>query len=100
VQVLILSPAGEISSWLAKSRHSIKQQGHHRRKREAQQRNQHGNYVDTAQSASAASSATQELTLYLSNKISSALKIQVNILRGFSNASPDYGFRGTVTGIF
>lgn len=59
-----------------------------------------GGMFDTTESASATSTATRELTVYLTNKISSSLKIQVNVLRGFSSASPDYGFGGMVTGIF
>lgn len=59
-----------------------------------------GAMFDAAESASTTSAATQELTVYLSNKISPALKFQVNVLRGFSTASPDYGFGGMVTGMF
>jgi hypothetical protein len=59
-----------------------------------------GVMLDVAKSSSALSSGTREMTVYLSQKITPDLKLMLNVLRGFSNGSPDFGFGGMLTGYF
>lgn len=50
-----------------------------------------GVMADVAESASTTTVASQELTLFLSQKIGTDLKVQANLLKGFSTASADIG---------
>lgn len=57
-----------------------------------------GMMFDAEKSHSSYSSGPRDVTLYLSQKITPAVQLQVNILRGYSNGSPDSGFGATITG--
>lgn len=59
-----------------------------------------GVMLDLAKSPSTTSSDQQEVTVYISKKISPNIKGQVNFLKGFSNGSPDFGGGIMVTGYF
>lgn len=59
-----------------------------------------GVMLDVAQRITALTPGTRELTLFVSNKMSDDLKWQANLLKGLSDASPDYGFGLMVTGTF
>ena len=59
-----------------------------------------GLMLDIAQSSSALSPGTRELTVFVSKKISDTTKIQANLLKGFSDSSPDFGGGMMVTGAF
>ena len=51
-----------------------------------------GIIFDTAQSSNNISPNSRELTFFISNKINKTIKIQANVLKGFSDSSPDFGF--------
>ena len=55
------------------------------------------NYV---QSATAAAANQEDVTVYASRKLSKNLKLMVNLLKGVSNGSPDYGGGVMITGAF
>jgi hypothetical protein len=57
-----------------------------------------GIMLDAAQSSSDISPGTRELTLFVSNKLSRSLKIQANVMKGFSDSSPDFGGGIMLTG--
>jgi len=59
-----------------------------------------GLMLDAAQPISDLSPGTRELTVFVSNRISSTLKIQANLMKGFSDGSPDYGGGLMFTGLF
>lgn len=59
-----------------------------------------GLMFDAAQSSSSLSPGTRELTVFVANRISNTLKIQANLMKGFSDGSPDYGGGVMVTGYF
>lgn len=59
-----------------------------------------GLMLDIAQSSNALSPGTRELTVFVSKKISDTTKIQANLLKGFSDSSPDFGGGMMVTGAF
>jgi hypothetical protein len=55
-----------------------------------------GMMIDYAGSPSAASANKEELTAFLSHKISANTKVQANVLLGLANGSPDFGFGATI----
>ena len=57
-----------------------------------------GVMFSAAQSATAVGSNQQDVTLYVSRKLDRDLKIQANVLKGFSDGSPDYGVGAMITG--
>lgn len=57
-----------------------------------------GVMFDAEKSHSTFSSGPRDVTLYLSQKITPAVQLQLNILKGYSNGSPDSGFGATITG--
>lgn len=59
-----------------------------------------GVMLDVAKSPSAIGSAQREATLYVSQKIGPNLKVQANVLKGFSDGSPDFGGGIMITGYF
>lgn len=59
-----------------------------------------GLMLDAAQSSSELSPGTRELSAFVSRKINPDLKIQASLLKGLSDASPDYGGSLMVTGMF
>lgn len=59
-----------------------------------------GMMLDFAKSPSAIGSAQRDATLYVSQKVSPNLKVQANVLKGFSNGSPDFGGGIMITGYF
>jgi hypothetical protein len=59
-----------------------------------------GILLDVAQSASAGNVGPIEATAYVSNKLSKTLKVQVNVLKGLSNGSPNFGFGAMITSVF
>jgi len=56
--------------------------------------------LDRAQSSSDLSQGTSEVSVFVSNKLSNTLKIQANLMKGFSDGSPDYGGGLMFTGLF
>lgn len=59
-----------------------------------------GLMLDTAQSSSEFSPGTRELSVFVSNKIGTSLKISANLMKGLSDGSPDYGGGLMLTGSF
>lgn len=59
-----------------------------------------GLMFDAAQGSNVLSPGTRELTVFVANRISQTLKIQANLMKGFSDGSPDYGGGAMVTGYF
>lgn len=59
-----------------------------------------GVMVYMAKSPGAAGSDQQEVTVFASQKLTPSLKMQVNILNGLSNGSPDFGGGVMITGYF
>jgi len=59
-----------------------------------------GLMLDAAQGSNALSPGARELTVFVANRISQTLKIQANLMKGFSDSSPDYGGGVMVTGYF
>lgn len=57
-----------------------------------------GVMLNVAQSAFAAGSNQQDVTVYASQKISGSLKIQENLLKGLADGSPDFGGGILITG--
>jgi len=57
-----------------------------------------GVMFDAAQSSSELNPGTRELTVFVSNKISPTLKIQANLMKGFSDSSADFGGGLMLTG--
>jgi len=56
--------------------------------------------LDAAQSSSTLNSGTRELSVFISNKVDKNTKIKVSFLKGFSDASPDYGASLMFTGTY
>lgn len=54
--------------------------------------------LDVAQASTTTTSGTRELSFFVSNKISNTTKLQANVMKGFSNSSPDYGLSLTLIG--
>ena len=50
-----------------------------------------GAMLDAAQSSSALTPGTRELSIFATRKLSQTLKAQINLLKGFSDSSPDFG---------
>lgn len=59
-----------------------------------------GAMYDATQSAIAGGAGLSEFTVYIAKKITPGLKVQVNAMKGFSDASPDYGGGVMITGVF
>jgi hypothetical protein len=59
-----------------------------------------GIMLDVAQSASPVGAGQLELTAFAAKKLSKTLKVQVNVLKGFADGSPDTGVGALVTSIF
>ena len=59
-----------------------------------------GLMLDMAQSPTPSAADQQDVTVYISQKVSPDFKVQVNAMKGFSNGSPDFGGGVMVTGIF
>lgn len=59
-----------------------------------------GVMLDVAKSPSTIGADRREATVYISQKLSPSLKVQANLLKGFSNSSPDYGGGVMITGNF
>jgi len=59
-----------------------------------------GAMYDQTQSPIVYGAGQSEFTVYLSEKIKPDLKVQVNVMKGFSSASPDYGGGVMITGYF
>ena len=59
-----------------------------------------GIMLDVMQSASPAGTGPIEATAFATKKLSKMLKVQVSVLKGFSNGSPNMGVGAMVTGIF
>lgn len=59
-----------------------------------------GIMFDTAQSNSALNPGTSELTVFASTKISNTSKIQLSLMKGFSDSSPQYGLGLMLSGSF
>jgi len=57
-----------------------------------------GVMLDAAQASNDLNPGTRELSLFVSNKISPALKLQAYLLKGFSDSSPDLGGGIILTG--
>jgi len=62
--------------------------------------NSAGIALDAAQSSSALSPGARELSVFISNRISPSLKIQANLLKGFSDSSPNIGASLMLTGTY
>lgn len=59
-----------------------------------------GIVLGAAQSSSANIPGTKELSVYFSNKFSQNLQVQVNLLKGYSESSPDLGGSLMLTGTY
>ena len=59
-----------------------------------------GIMLDIMQSASPAATGPIEVTAFATKKLSKMLKVQVSVLKGLSNGSPNMGVGAMVTGIF
>lgn len=59
-----------------------------------------GAMLDMAKSPSSTGADQREATIYISQKISTDIKVQANLLKGFADGSPDYGGGLMVTGTF
>lgn len=59
-----------------------------------------GLMLDAAQGSNVLSPGIRELTVFVANRISQTLKIQANLMKGFSDSSPDYGGGAMLTGYF
>jgi len=59
-----------------------------------------GVMLDVAQSSSALSDGTREVSIFVAQKISQTLKVQASVLKGLSDSSPDFGGSLMVTGTF
>jgi len=56
--------------------------------------------LDVAQSSSALSPGTREVSVFVTQKISKTKKVSASLIKGFSDGSPDYGFGLNMTGTF
>ena len=63
-------------------------------------KNSAGVMLDVAQSSSPLSTGTSELSVFASNKFKKNMKIQASLLKGLSDASPDFGGSLMLTGTF
>lgn len=59
-----------------------------------------GLMLDVAKSPGSYSADQRDATIYISQKISTSLKVQASLLKGFANGSPDYGGGVMLTGTF
>ena len=59
-----------------------------------------GAMLDMAKSPITNGAAQREATVFVSQKMSSTIKVQANLLKGFANGSPDFGGGAMVTGTF
>jgi hypothetical protein len=59
-----------------------------------------GMMISFVQSAFATGSNQRDVTVYASQKLTKSLKLQANLLKGFSSGSPDYGGGVMITGYF
>ncbi len=59
-----------------------------------------GIMLDVAKSPSLYAADRQEVTAYVTQKLTSSLKAQANVMKGFTSSSPDFGFGGMITGTF
>lgn len=59
-----------------------------------------GVMLDVAKSPSIYNTDQREVTVFISQKIAANIKVQANAMKGFSNASPDFGGGVMVTGYF
>jgi len=59
-----------------------------------------GTMYDATQSPLASGVGLSEFTVYISQKIKPDLKLQINAMKGYSDASPDHSFGATITGSF
>lgn len=59
-----------------------------------------GLMFDAAQGSNALSPGARELTVFVANRVSKNFKVQANLMKGFSDSSPDYGGGVMVTGYF
>lgn len=59
-----------------------------------------GIMLDMAKSPSIYSTDQGEVTVFISHKIATNIKVQANALKGFSNGSPDFGGGAMITGYF
>ncbi len=59
-----------------------------------------GVMLDIAKSPSTSAAGQQEVTVYISQKITSSIKLQADVMKGFSNGSADFGGGVTMTASF
>jgi len=59
-----------------------------------------GVMLDLAESPITTNSNSAELTMFISEKLNESFKVQGNVMKGFSNSSPDFGGDLTLTAIF
>jgi hypothetical protein len=59
-----------------------------------------GLMMDYAESPSTTSANSSELTFFITERLSDDFKLQANLMKGFSNGSPDFGGGLTVTALF
>lgn len=59
-----------------------------------------GVMLDVAKSPSTFSSDQREVTVFISQRIATDIKVQANAMKGFSNGSPDFGGGIMITGYF
>jgi hypothetical protein len=59
-----------------------------------------GAALDAGQSINALNPGIRELSIFVTNKIRPDLKLQANLMKGFSDASADYGVGAMLTGTF
>lgn len=59
-----------------------------------------GFIYDAAQSSTEINPGTRELSVFVTNKISTEYKINASLMKGFSDSSPDYGCNLMLTGSF
>lgn len=59
-----------------------------------------GAMLDVAQASTTLSAGTSELSVFISNKLNNTMKIQASLLKGLTDASPDFGGNLMLTGTF
>lgn len=59
-----------------------------------------GVMLDVAKSPGTSGAEQREATVYISQKITSNIKLQANVLKGFANGSPDFGGGVMITAYF
>ena len=59
-----------------------------------------GLMLDAAQASNGNNPGIRELTVFISNRVSDSLKVQANLLKGFSDDSADFGGGLMITGMF